>query len=492
MQRPSRAWARTVLGLALPTSLAFAQTTAPSPGSGTTPTSPVEPPHASSEKVLDDGPRMPGSDPQDPFVPVDDPMLASVPPATKNLKDWRDALEILRARSTELRSAHAQIEVARGQARMTLAASLPKLTGTGTLNHQLIAPPPPPAGSATVAGLFPATVFTARAELLVPLLSARNWYDYATAKESIVKSQLDAAEAGRKIIAGLAEAIVGVVTSERLSEVTRVNLASALSTLELNKKRERLGAANSIDVLRAEQEVARSRANLIQADETLRQARELLGQTLGYGEAWGVMPEIRLDTLRDDARSTCRQEQDVDARPDIRAARAAEKIAERNVNSVDYSFLPTINGQTTLTYSTNDFSTGSRGPVGWSIGGVLTWPLYEGGYRYGEKRQNEGLLESTRQQTLAARRQAEIQISQAYRGVDVARQNLDVSRLGREIAQNSARLSRVKFVSGGGTSFDMVDTQRTAREAELDVTVKEFELLKAEIIAFLALASCDI
>jgi len=434
-------------------------------------------------------PSAPARDPNDPFVPIDDPMLAPIAPARETLKGWRQALQLIRTRSPSLQTAYAQIEVARGRARMSLAGALPRLTGTAQLSHQLILNQD---ANATANSFFPATVFTTRADLIVPLLSARNWYDYATARRSIDKMTLDSAEAERRVIAGLAEAVVGVVTAERLAEVTRLNLSYALSTLELNEKRESFGATNSIDVLRAEQEVARSRATIIASDETLRRARESLGQALGYDHAWGVAPNVRLDELKSDAQKTCSPGHGLESRADMRALGAAEKIAERNVTSVDLAFLPTINGLTAVTASTNDFATGSRGPVAWSIGGLLTWPLYEGGFRYGEHRQNAGLLEVSRQQVLDAKRTAQIEVTQAYRGVDVARQNLDVSRSLANIAESASRLTRVKFVNGNGTSFDMVDTQRAARETQIDVTVKEFELVRAEIIAFLALASCDI
>lgn len=473
----SLAWAQLAAAQTPPTAAPAGKPTPAAPTRATTPDEATKPATAAVQTERDSN---------DPFVPVDDPMLHPVARAEHNLRDWREALQLVRTRSPDLRVALAQIEVSRGRARMSLAGALPKLTGTGTLTHQLILFPntsPVP---------FPATVFTTRADLVVPLLSARNWYDYATAKDSVQKSEIDVDEAERKVIAGLAEAVVAVITAERLAEVTRVSLASALSTLELNRRSERLGASNGIDVLRAEQEVARSRANLIDSDEQVKRSREALGQALGDSVPWGVPPEINLNTLQADARSTCHEERDVERRPDVRSARAAEHIAERNATSVDYAFLPTVNATSSLIYSTNDFSTGSRGPVAWSIGGVLSWNLYDGGLRYGEQRLNEGLLEATREQTGAIRRAAQIQVGQTRRGVDVARQRLEVARIGNQVAQDSARLARVKFNAGGGTSFDMVDTQRAAREAELDVTVKEFELVRAEIIAFLALASCDI
>jgi hypothetical protein len=51
---------------------------------------------------------------------------------------------------------------------------------------------------------------------------------------------------------------------------------------------------------------------------------------------------------------------------------------------------------------------------------------------------------------------------------------------------------RIAFVQGQGNSFDLVDTARRLREAELDVAVKEFELVRAQIAALLSQASCRV
>jgi outer membrane protein TolC len=197
-----------------------------------------------------------------------------------------------------------------------------------------------------------------------------------------------------------------------------------------------------------------------------------------------------MDQLRQDARDTCDVGTDPTDRADVRAAAAGAAIAERNVNSVMYSFLPTIDFLSTLNHSSVE--TFSSPQTTWTIGGALTWHLYDGGQRYGEKQLNEALLEQRRQDSIDAERNARLEVTQATRGVRVARDSLQIAEQSRQIAQDNAKLARAKFINGSGTSFDMVDTQRTAREAELDVTVKEFDLLRAEIIAFLALASCDL
>jgi outer membrane protein TolC len=427
-------------------------------------------------------------------VEVDDPMLVPVPPAQKVLPDWRTALDYVRTRSTNYREAELQVDAARGRSRMALATVLPTLTGNGQLQRHLIRGTGPNINDLGQSGgkiPNPATTWNLGASLNAPIFAPRNWFDYKTTRREIERAELQTENAERLIIGGLAEAIVTVVTTERLSEVTRVNLAAALSNLELNRRRARLGSGNAVDVLRSEQDVQDSRAQVVTADEALRRAREALGMALGFPEAWGVPPHIKLDELRKDARQTCSQDSQVQDRADIRAAAAGAAIAERNLESVSYGFLPTANLVSIFTYNSyRSFTNRKRSQ--WTIGGTLTWHLYDGGRRYGERTLNRSLFEQSEQQLVQAERNAQIEVVQAIRGVHVAEQSLQVAEESQRIALDNAKLARSKFVNGTGTSFDMVDTQRTARQTKIDVTVREFELLRAEIIAYLSLASCKI
>ena len=70
-----------------------------------------------------------------------------------------------------------------------------------------------------------------------------------------------------------------------------------------------------------------------------------------------------------------------------------------------------------------------------------------------------------------AKRQVRIEVVQATRAVDVAKANLGVSEKSREIARQSARLSRIAFAAGQGSSFDLVDSARRLREAGLTHSV---------------------
>jgi outer membrane protein TolC len=262
--------------------------------------------------------------------------------------------------------------------------------------------------------------------------------------------------------------------------------------LELNRRRARLGSASAVDVLRMEAEVATTKAQILAADEAVLRAREALGLALGTPNAWGVSPNISLDTLARDAQNTCKPEESLEARYDIKAARANVDIARRNVDSVDHLFVPTVDAVSTVTYWDDEIRTANRESVTWTIGGVLTWNIYDGGLRYGLRQTNEALLRVTEDVVTDRQRAARVEVDRAVRNIEVAEAQLEVAGKTAEITRQSAKFAQITFLNGTGTSFDMVDTARNQRQAEIDVAIREFELLQAKITAFLAMASCDV
>ena len=231
---------------------------------------------------------------------------------------------------------------------------------------------------------------------------------------------------------------------------------------------------------------------MVSADESLRLTREALGLALGSAEAYGVTPSIDLNGLARDAMASCQVQSTVDSRPDVRAAQRNVEIAERNVNSFTWDHFPTVNALSTATYWSDDNRTANGKHVTWTIGATLSWQLYDGGLRYGRRDTNLGSLDLAREQLTQTKRNAEVEVVQARRSVQVAEANLAVSQQTRDLARQSARLARLAFVSGTGTSFDLVDAAQRLRGAELDLAVKEFQVVRAKILALLALASCDV
>lgn len=445
-------------------------------------------------------------------IVVNDPMLAPVPPAPKTINSWKEALQYINARSIDVAFAYQEIERAEGLRRQALALALPTITATGTVTHQLITGQSPgtPASQAQFSGTLggqplngtiaipaqpglavpsvnPAVSGALTASL--PILAPRAWYGVKTAGLGVSSAKLSYEDKRRTVLATVANSIVAVITAERVAEINRVALRSALERLNLTKRKFKLGDGTQLDVLRAEQDAASTRSTLIGGDESLRQARESLGLALGYQEGFGVPANISLGDIEQTVGSVCSAGK-LEDRADIRQAKTDIEIAQRGITDAWLAFSPTATISTTASLSNNSFSTPSGHPGAWSIQGVLTIPLWEGGARYGGIRIAKANAEEAKLKLETAIRGANINVAQALRGVAVAEQGRAVAANARDLAKESARLAQRAYEVGTGTSFDLVNTAQQERAAELDLAVKEFQVVSARLTAMLAAANC--
>jgi outer membrane protein TolC len=462
---------------------------------------------------------------------VDDPMLTPVPAPQQVITTWQEALNLVRSRSTDLRIAYDEVERAVAAQRVALAGALFSLTATGSMTKQLITntqtfPGTPPvyglqdkAGNVfgrdpsfnfqdvindpktSYAQIYPATSPTSQRvpspdvtgvgtiNFSQPILALRAWHQMGTARVSKEASKLSLDDVKRNLALNVANALVGVITAERVAEINRVGLQQALARLDLTTRKQRLGAATGLDVVRAQQDVESARTTLVNGDETLRRNRESLGLALGIPSQVGVSRDIKIDGLQRDAINTCKAAPEVDQRPDVAAAKKRYEVADRNINDVWLQFAPTANLNSSL--GTTTAYTGSAPSTTWSITAVLTIPLWEGGARYGLLHDARAQSDEALNNLEASRRNASIQVQQARREVTVANDTLAVQARARDLAVKNDELTQAAYREGTLTSLDLVTAAAARRQAEIQYALDEFNLVQARVAAILALATCD-
>jgi outer membrane protein, multidrug efflux system len=415
---------------------------------------------------------------------LDDPLLAPVEPAPRQLSSWREAVALINSRSVDLGIAVQEVERARGSARQALALALPTITASGSLTAQLLTATSPPGTESPANPSLQGQLTVSQ-----PILAPRTWYSLKTAKLGVASAKLSVADKKRTVLTGVVNGIVSVVIAERVAEINRTSLRSALDRLSLTRRQAALGTATRLDVLRVEQDTAATRATLVSGDESLRQARESLGLALGASKAYGVSPSISLVEVEKSMREICAKKT-VEDRSDIRQAMNDAEVAARGITDAWLAFSPTATLSTTAG-AANQTSAVSGGAGTWSVQALLTVPLWDGGARYGSQRIAHAAAKESKLRLESALRVATIGVAQALRSVLVAEQSRVVSESLRDLAREIARLSQRSFEMGTGTSFDLVDTAQKARAAEVDLAVKEFTVVQAKLNALLALSTCD-
>ncbi|HWL88411.1 MAG TPA: TolC family protein [Polyangiaceae bacterium] len=432
---------------------------------------------------------------------VNDPMLAPVPAAAKNVGSWEEALTLVRARSTDLRTALDQVESAEAQSRIALSNSLPTVNGSGSATYNILTKDSSSTistGTGTGTGAGTTTTISSTSPPrgpyvqgsitgAVPIFSPRNWYSVGTAHRAEDVARFSVEDTKRTIALNIASSLIAVVTAERVAELNRIGFRSALERLELTTRQKALGAATGLDVVRVQQDVESARATLVTGDESLRQAREALGLALGVPDAMGVEPSISLDGVEKGAGTSCKPAGKVEDRADIAAARKRVEQAERGITDANYGYSPTISLESTLAATSLD--TSSANPT-WNIQALLSVPFYDGGTRDGQRRQAYAATDQADQARISAERNAQIQVAQARRGVQVASDSRQVAANARQLAAEVDRLTRAQYIEGEGTSLELVTAASALRQAEVNLALQDNALVRARVTSLLVLANC--
>lgn len=435
---------------------------------------------------------------------VNDPDLKPLPPAKMTVSSWDEVTRYLRAYSVDLRVAIDEVGRAEAQRRVAFAGVLGDITATGSYTHNLVTntatqfigtnsagqPCTNPADPTCFRTYSIPTSDYAMASISasLPVIAPRIWNQIHFADVNIDVQSAARDDVMRTLAALVANDALTVVTTEHIAELNRVGLRQALERYELAKRKTSLGAGTGLDVVRAQQDVESARATLVTGDENARQAREALGLAIGVPEDVSVAGGLDVESLAAQVLAQCKAAPTIEDRPDVIAARERVHLAKVNTWDVTTQFFPTLTAQTAL--GTTTASTGAAPATTWSIQGVLSWTIWDGGARYGSLRDARLQVAEAKERLDTLRRTALIQVVQAQRGVQVAEQTRTVLTRTRDLAKEVDRLTRAGFLTGAFTSLDLVVAAAALRQAEINLAVADYNVIKQKILAVLQLATC--
>jgi outer membrane protein TolC len=412
-------------------------------------------------------------------------MLAPAPPAPLRVASWDEVLRLIRTKAPSYTTSAQAVEVAQGAARIALAGVLPSLTVEGGFTHQFLSETVTLGGQSFVT---PApNVVTAQGTLAWNVFSPRALHGLGTAHRSVDAANLSFEDARRQIALGAVDVFLATLAQERVSELNRVGLRTALERLALTEGRLRFGQGTQLDRDRALQDVVTARDQLITGDESLRQSRESLGLLLGLEGQVDAPPELDLQGFESAVATTCRLNENLESRPDVAAARLRLEVAERNIDDALLQAAPFVS----LVAQGGFASEPVLSPNGtFSVGALLTFPLYDGGVRYGVWRQNRALAEEARADLAATRLAAAVSAARADRAASVFTASRDLAREERDLARRIDQRTRTGYAQGLGTSLDLVTSAQSLRAAENRLAVLEFQVAQARANALLTNAEC--
>lgn len=330
----------------------------------------------------------------------------------------------------------------------------------------------------------PQNQFTFAGNVSMTVLAPARWAAVAQARDQVDVARIQTDEVRQQVAVAAAQTYLAVISQRRLVEITSRSLESAKAHLQYAQSRLAAGAGTRLNELRASQSVSADEVRLENARLALRRAQEALGVILAEDGPVDAGAEPALDAPPAGA-ATEGDTAWMANRPDVKRQTAQLQAAQRVIDDSRRDWYPTGSVSFDPQYVT---------PAGlfqpsrsWRLTLSFSQPLFDGGQR----RATRALRQTTADALvlgltlLQIEARADVRLAQA--SVESAQRALAAATRAAGQANEVLRITTVVFEVGAATNIEVIDAQRSARDAEAVAAQTEDALRQARLDLLVAL-----
>ncbi|AZG12603.1 efflux transporter outer membrane subunit [Cupriavidus pauculus] len=375
--------------------------------------------------------------------------LASSPTLTQARARLREAQENLNARTgaTQFPQVDAKLNATRQQV---------DLTSVGIT--QFPSPGPFTLYNASVQVSYALDLFGGQRRELEGLRAAVDYqrYELEAARLSLAANVATAAIREAGLRAQLADTVAIAAAQQRQLDIMRQRLQA--------------GGVARVDVQRQQAELAQTQALIPGLSQQLDATRHQLAVYTGQTPASAQLPEFRLEDLHlPESLPVSLPAELARRRPDIRAAEALLHQASADIGVATANLYPQI----TLTASGGTQQMRARDLFSslnvWSLAAGVVQPVFHGGELRAQKRAKEAAYE----QSLGAYQQAVLQglqnVADTLRALEADAATLQARADNARQTRDTLAIVSEQYRLGGVSQFTVIDAERQARQAALDL-----------------------
>jgi outer membrane protein TolC len=319
--------------------------------------------------------------------------------------------------------------------------------------------------------------FTANATL--PLLAASGRAAVDQARDQVDVARLTTADVRQQIAVAAAQAYLTVIASRRQVDVDERAVENAQAHLDYAERRLDAGAGSRLNQLRAAQEAASAESRLETSRLGLRQAQEALGVILVEEGPVDAAAEPVFET------PVVTGTEWMSARPDVQRGEAVRRAAERVLRDSWKEWLPTAAASFDPQYITpSGLFQPSRT---WRLSVTLSQPVFEGGQRRAARALRAAAADESALALTAVEIQARAEVRLAQESLRVLERAQDAARLAAQHAQEVLEITTTAFEVGATTNIEVIDAQRSVRDAETAAARTEDAVRRAHLDLLVAL-----
>jgi outer membrane protein TolC len=413
------------------------------------------------------------------------PVVSAQAPAPSERVSFDEAVR--RAIEKNPSSAIAAAGILRAQALLTEARASTRPQINGTVTTTTLARTVEFEGTTVT----PRNSVTALLDLRTPLYAPAAWARQAQAQDAAHVADLSAADTRRQTALATADAYLTIIARRRVVDANQRARDTAGAHFDLAHELEQRGSGSRLNELRAQQEVSTDDSLVESARLALYQAQEALGVLLvadGPVDA-ADEPAFDLSSVLGADLSTAagaapaapfQLSADVlHGRTDIRLYTAEQQAAERVLHDSSKDYYPSLEGifQPQSTYPAQFFSPTNTAQLLFQ----LSVPIFDSGQRKGARAERLAALNVSKANVAAAITQASSEVRTGRENVLSAQRGLESARAAAEQAQQVVNIVNISFRAGASTNIEVIDAERSARDADTAVAVAEDTLRRARL-----------
>ncbi len=283
------------------------------------------------------------------------------------------------------------------------------------------------------------------------------------ASQNVKAAQFTYRDARDTVVLAVGANYLLTIANESRVEATAAELRAAQALYQLAADQETAGLAPNIDTLRARVQLQAQREALIEAQNDLEKQRIALARVIGLpiGQKFRLvnrvpyhpLPEMDLQNAYARALQT---------RPDYQAALAALRAAQLSREAAWKQRLPSIDlaGEYGVLGTTPD----SMSP-NWTAAATLKIPIFQGGQVEADVQQTDAVLKQRQAQVDDMRGRIEQDVEDAILDLKAASQNVEVAKLGLDLAQQALGQSQDRFAAGVTNNVEVIQAQQQLASA---------------------------
>jgi outer membrane protein TolC len=313
--------------------------------------------------------------------------------------------------------------------------------------------------------------------LAVPILTPVAWAQRNQAGDQVVVAQQNEKDVQRQVAVAAGQSYLAIIARRRVLDLNTRARDNAKAHFDFANQRLQGGLGSRLNALRAEQEFLSDDTRVEEALLLIQLAQEALGVLVGADGPVDAV-DYPVFNIPDELGQ-------VTNRSDIQLLLAREAAAQRVFSDSWKDRLPSLNAAFTpsLLEPPGLFAKAAS----WRAQVLFAVPLFDSGFRAGEKAQRLADLSSIKFQRTNAEREAASEIRAARDSVASTTRAFNAAQQATDRANQVVMITDVAFREGASTNIEVLDAQRQARDVETQAAIAEDALKRAQLDLLVAL-----